>query len=186
MLILAVLLGVTFEFFFFSAIILGASLICIGFIAALIECIWEAIKENQQKKNLEQKSYQKVTDDFAKDSPLHEEKVTDDFAKDSPLHEEKVTDDFAKDSPLYKEKVRNNGNLNSNKINSKLLFLIKALPFMCLYSIILLMYLDSISKLSLPAQRILVILFFILLPLELFGGLIVLFGLFMRFIKKIF
>ena len=171
MLILAVLLGVTFEFFFFSAIILGAGLICIGFIAALIECIWEAIKENQQKKNLEQKSYQKVTDDFA---------------KDSPLHEEKVTDDFAKDSPLYKEKVRNNGNLNSNKINSKLLFLIKALPFMCLYSIILLMYLDSISKLSLPAQRILVILFFILLPLELFGGLIVLFGLFMRFIKKIF
>ena len=170
-LILAVLLGVTFEFFFFSAIILGAGLICIGFIAALIECIWEAIKENQQKKNLEQKSYQKVTDDFA---------------KDSPLHEEKVTDDFAKDSPLYKEKVRNNGNLNSNKINSKLLFLIKALPFMCLYSIILLMYLDSISKLSLPAQRILVILFFILLPLELFGGLIVLFGLFMRFIKKIF
>ena len=83
MLILAVLLGVTFEFFFFSAIILGAGLICIGFIAALIECIWEAIKENQQKKNLEQKSYQKVTDDFAKDSPL------------------------------YKEKVRNNGNVNS-------------------------------------------------------------------------
>ena len=171
MLILAVLLGVAFEFFFFSSIILGAGLICIGFIAALIKGIWEAIKENQQKKNLEQKSYQKVTDDFA---------------KDSPLHEEKVTDDFAKDSPLYKEKVRNNGNLNSNKINSKLLFLIKALPFMCLYSIILLMYLDSISKLSLPAQRILVILFFILLPLELFGGLIVLFGLFMRFIKKIF
>lgn len=156
MLILAVLLGVTFEFFFFSAIILGAGLICIGFIAALIECIWEAIKENQQKKNLEQKSYQKVTADFAKDSPLH------------------------------KEKARNNGNLNSNKINSKLLFLIKALPFMCLYSIILLMYLDSISKLSLPAQHILVILFFILLPLELFGGLIVLFVLFMRLIKKIF
>lgn len=171
MLILAVLLGVAFEFFFFSAIILGAGLICIGFIAALIKGIWEAIKENQQKKNLEQKSYQKVTADFAKDSTSHEEKVTVDFAKDSPLH---------------KEKVRNNGNLNSNKINSKLLFLIKALPFMCLYSIILLMYLDSISKLSLPAQRVLVILFFILLPLELFGGLIVLFGLFMRFIKKIF
>ena len=170
-LILAVLLGVTFEFFFFSAIILGAGLICIGFIAALIECIWEAIKENQQKKNLEQKSYQKVTADFAKDSPLHEEKVTADFAKDSPLN---------------KEKVRNNGNLNSNKINSKLLFLIKALPFMCLYSIILLMYLDSISKLSLPVQRVLVILFFLLLPLELFGGLIVLFVLFRRFIKKMF
>lgn len=155
-LILAVLLGVAFEFFFFSSIILGAGLICIGFIAALIKGIWEAIKENQQKKNLEQKSYQKVTDDFAKDSPL------------------------------YKEKVRNNGNLNSNKINSKLLFLIKALPFMYLYSIILLMYLDSSSKLPLPVQRILVILFFILLPLELFGGLIVLFGLFMRVIKKIF
>lgn len=156
MLILAVLLGVAFEFFFFSSIILGAYLICIGFIAALIKGIWEAIKENQQKKNLEQKSYQKVTDDFAKDSPLH------------------------------KEKVRNNGNLNSNKINPKLLFLIKALPFMYLYSIILLMYLDSSSKLPLPVQRVLVILFFILLPLELFGGLIVLFGLFMRFIKKIF
>lgn len=156
MLILAVLLGVTFEFFFFSAIILGAGLICIGFIAALIKGVWEAIKEIRQKKNLEQKSYQKVTADFAKDSTSH------------------------------KEKVRNNGNLNSNKINSKLLFLIKALPFMCLYSIILLMYLDSISKLSLPAQRVLVILFFLLLPLELFGGLIVLFVLFMRLIKKIF
>lgn len=156
MLILAVLLGVAFEFFFFSAIILGAGLICIGFIAALIKGVWEAIKEIRQKKNLEQKSYQKVTADFAKDSTSH------------------------------KEKVRNNGNLNSNKINSKLLFLIKALPFMCLYSIILLMYLDSISKLSLPAQRVLVILFFLLLPLELFGGLIVLFVLFMRLIKKIF
>lgn len=156
MLILAVLLGVAFEFFFFSAIILGAGLICIGFIAALIKGIWEAIKENQQKKNLEQKSYQNVMVDFDKDSPLH------------------------------KEKVRNNGNLNSNKINSKLLFLIKALPFMCLYSIMLLMYLDSISKLSLPAQRVLVILFFLLLPLELFGGLIVLFVLFRRLIKKMF
>lgn len=156
MLILAVLLGVAFEFFFFSSIILGAGLICIGFIAALIKGIWEAIKENQQKKNLEQKSYQNVTVDFDKDSPLH------------------------------KEKVRNNGNLNTNKINSKLLFLIKALPFMYLYSIILLMYLDSSSKLPLLVQRILVILFFILLPLELFGGLIVLFGLFMRLIKKIF
>lgn len=155
-LILAVLLGVAFEFFFFSSIILGAGLICIGFIAALIKGIWEAIKENQQKKNLEQKSYQNVTVDFDKDSPLH------------------------------KEKVRNNGNLNTNKINSKLLFLIKALPFMYLYSIILLMYLDSSSKLPLLVQRILVILFFILLPLELFGGLIVLFGLFMRLIKKIF
>ena len=153
MLILAVLLGVTFEFFFFSAIILGAGLICIGFIAALIKGIWEAIKENQQKKNLEQKSYQKVTADFAKDSPLH------------------------------KEKVRNNGNLNSNKINSKLLFLIKALPFMCLYSIILLMYLDSSSNF---VQHVLVIIFFIFLPFELFGGLIVLFVLFMRLIKKIF
>ena len=170
-LILAVLLGVAFESFFFSTMLLGAGLICIGFIAALIKGVWEAIKEIRQKKNLEQKSYQNVTVDFAKYSPLHEEKVTDDFAKDSTLH---------------KEKVRNNGNLNSNKINSKLLFLIKALPFMCLYSIILLMYLDSISKLSLPAQRILVILFFILLPLELFGGLIFLFGLFMRLIKKIF
>ena len=156
MLILAVLLGVAFEFFFFSSIILGAGLICIGFIAALIKGIWEAIKENQQKKNLEQKSYQNVTVDFDKDSPLH------------------------------KEKVRNNGNLSTNKINSKLLFLIKALPFMYLYSIILLMYLDSSSKLPLLVQRILVILFFILLPLELFGGLIVLFGLFMRLIKKIF
>ena len=168
-LILAVLLGVAFEFFFASAIILGAGLICIGFIAALIKGIWEAIKEIQQKKNLEQKSYQKVTVDFVKDSPLHEEKVTVDFAKESPLH---------------KERVRNNGKLNSNKINSKLLFLIKALPFMCLYSIILLMYLDS--NLSLPAQRVLVIIFFILLPLELLGGLIVLFVLFMRLIKKIF
>lgn len=156
MLILAVLLGVAFEFFFFSSIILGAGLICIGFIAALIKGIWEAIKEIRQKKNLEQKSYQNVTVDFDKDSLLH------------------------------KEKVRNNGNLNTNKINSKLLFLIKALPFMYLYSIILLMYLDSSSKLPLPVQRILVILFFILLPLELFGGLIVLFGLFMRVIKKIF
>lgn len=156
MLILAVLLGVAFESFFFSTMLLGAGLICIGFIAALIKGVWEAIKEIRKKKNLEQKSYQKVTDDFAKDSPLH------------------------------KEKVRNNNNLNSNKINSKLLFLIKALPFMCLYSLILVMYLDSISKLSLPAQRVLVILFFILLPLELFGGSIVLFGLFMRFIKKIF
>lgn len=155
-LILAVLLGVAFESFFFSTMLLGAGLICIGFIAALIKGVWEAIKEIRQKKNLEQKSYQKVTADFAKDSPLH------------------------------KEKVRNNGNLNSNKINSKLLFLIKALPFMCLYSIILLMYLDSISKLSLPAQRVLVILFFLLLPLELFGGLIVLFVLFRRLIKKIF
>lgn len=155
-LILAVLLGVTFEFFFFSAIILGAGLICIGFIAALIKGIWEAIKENQQKKNLEQKSYQNVMVDFDKDSPLH------------------------------KEKIINNGKLHSNKINSKLLFLIKALPFMYLYSIILLMYLDSSSKLPLLVQRVLVILFFILLPLELFGGLIVLFGLFMRFIKKIF
>lgn len=154
MLILAVLLGVAFEFFFASAIILGAGLICIGFIAALIKGIWEAIKEIQQKKNLEQKSYQKVTVDFVKESPLH------------------------------KERVRNNGKLNSNKINSKLLFLIKALPFMCLYSIILLMYLDS--NLSLPAQRVLVIIFFILLPLELLGGLIVLFVLFMRLIKKIF
>ena len=155
-LILAVLLGVAFEFFFFSSIILGAGLICIGFIAALIKGIWEAIKENQQKKNLEQKSYQNVMVDFDKDSPLH------------------------------KEKIINNGKLHSNKINSKLLFLIKALPFMYLYSIILLMYLDSISKLSLPAQRVLVILFFLLLPLELFGGLIVLFVLFMRLIKKIF
>ena len=169
MLILAVLLGVAFESFFAFSIILGAGLICIGFIAALIKGIWEAIKEIQQKKNLEQKSYQKVTVDFVKDSPLHEEKVTVDFVKDSPLH---------------KERVRNNGKLNSNKINSKLLFLIKALPFMCLYSIILLMYLDS--KLSLPAQRVLVIIFFILLPLELLGGLIVLFVLFMRLIKKIF
>nr|WP_304258896.1 hypothetical protein [Phascolarctobacterium succinatutens] len=169
MLILAVLLGVAFESFFAFSIILGAGLICIGFIAALIKGIWEAIKEIQQKKNLEQKSYQKVTVDFVKDSPLHEEKVTVDFTKDSPLH---------------KERVRNNGKLNSNKINSKLLFLIKALPFMCLYSIILLMYLDS--KLSLPAQRVLVIIFFILLPLELLGGLIVLFVLFMRLIKKIF
>lgn len=168
-LILAVLLGVAFESFFAFSIILGAGLICIGFIAALIKGIWEAIKEIQQKKNLEQKSYQKVTVDFVKDSPLHEEKVTVDFTKDSPLH---------------KERVRNNGKLNSNKINSKLLFLIKALPFMCLYSIILLMYLDS--KLSLPAQRVLVIIFFILLPLELLGGLIVLFVLFMRLIKKIF
>ena len=100
-LILAVLLGVAFESFFFSTMLLGAGLICIGFIAALIKGVWEAIKEIRQKKNLEQKSYQKVTDDFAKDSPLH------------------------------KEKVRNNGNLNSDKINSKLLFLIKALPFMC-------------------------------------------------------
>lgn len=169
MLILAVLLGVAFEYFFAFSIILGAGLICIGFIAALIKGIWEAIKEIQQKKNLEQKSYQKVTVDFVKDSPLHEEKVTVDFTKESPLH---------------KERVRNNGKLNSNKINSKLLFLIKALPFMCLYSIILLMYLDS--KLSLPAQRVLVIIFFILLPLELLGGLIVLFVLFMRLIKKIF
>lgn len=169
MLILAVLLGVAFESFFAFSIILGAGLICIGFIAALIKGIWEAIKEIQQKKNLEQKSYQKVTVDFVKDSPLHEEKVTVDFTKDSPLH---------------KERVKNNGKLNSNKINSKLLFLIKALPFMCLYSIILLMYLDS--KLSLPAQRVLVIIFFILLPLELLGGLIVLFVLFMRLIKKIF
>ena len=168
-LILAVLLGVAFESFFAFSIILGAGLICIGFIAALIKGIWEAIKEIQQKKNLEQKSYQKVTVDFVKDSPLHEEKVTVYFTKDSPLH---------------KERVRNNGKLNSNKINSKLLFLIKALPFMCLYSIILLMYLDS--KLSLPAQRVLVIIFFILLPLELLGGLIVLFVLFMRLIKKIF
>ena len=168
-LILAVLLGVAFESFFAFSIILGAGLICIGFIAALIKGIWEAIKEIQQKKNLEQKSYQKVTVDFVKDSPLHEEKVTVDFTKDSPLH---------------KERVKNNGKLNSNKINSKLLFLIKALPFMCLYSIILLMYLDS--KLSLPAQRVLVIIFFILLPLELLGGLIVLFVLFMRLIKKIF
>ena len=87
-------------------------------------------KRNSAKKNLEQKSYQKVTVDFVKDSPLHEEKVTVDFAKESPLH---------------KERVRNNGKLNSNKINSKLLFLIKALPFMCLYSIILLMYLDRKS-----------------------------------------
>ena len=156
MLILAVLLGVTFEFFFFSAIILGAGLICIGVIAALIKGVWEAIKEIRQKKNLEQKSYQNVTVDFDKDSLLH------------------------------KEKVRNNGNLNTNKINSKLLFLIKALPFMYLYSIILLMYLDSSSKLPLPVQRVLVILFFILLPLELFGGLIVLFVLFRRLIKKIF
>lgn len=169
MLILAVLLGVAFEYFFAFSIILGAGLICIGFIAALIKGIWEAIKEIQQKKNLEQKSYQKVTVDFVKDSPLHEEKVTVDFTKESPLH---------------KERVRNNGKLNSNKINSKLLFLIKALPFMCLYSIILLMYLDS--KLSLPAQRVLVIIFFILLPLELLSGLIVLFVLFMRLIKKIF
>ena len=156
MLILAVLLGVAFESFFFSTMLLGAGLICIGFIAALIKGVWEAIKEIRQKKNLEQKSYQKVTDDFAKDSPLH------------------------------KEKVRNNGNLNSDKINSKLLFLIKALPFMCLYSIIIIMYHDSISKLSLPAQRVLGILFINMLRLELFGGLIVLFGLFMRFIKKIF
>ena len=184
MLILAMLLGVAFESFFAFSIILGAGLICIGFIAALIKGIWEAIKEIQQKKNLEQKSYQKVTVDFVKDSPLHEEKVTVDYAKESPLHEEKVTVDFTKDSPLHKERVRNNGKLNSNKINSKLLFLIKALPFMCLYSIILLMYLDS--KLSLPAQRVLVIIFFILLPLELLGGLIVLFVLFMRLIKKIF
>lgn len=169
MLILAVLLGVAFESFFAFSIILGAGLICIGFIAALIKGIWEAIKEIQQKKNLEQKSYQKVTVDFVKDSPLHEEKVTVDFAKESPLH---------------KERVRNNGKLNSNKINSKLLFLIKALPFMCLYSIILLMYLDS--NLSLPVQRVLVIIFFIFLPLELLGGLIVLFVLFMRLIKKIF